>query len=68
MAFFILKMIWQIKLLKCAWKPDVREAKRNKAFTVFNKYYTSAAQSEMYMNMLAPYLGIESAALVNATR
>ena len=56
------------KIIRMCLDPEAREGKRNQAFAVFNKYYTSAAQSEMYVNMLAPYLGIESAALVHATR
>ncbi|NLG17671.1 MAG: glycosyltransferase family 4 protein [Fibrobacter sp.] len=56
------------KVVNLCLTPELRESKRNRAYSVFYNKFTSAAQNEKYVNLLAPYLGIEDTVFVNASR
>ena len=56
------------KITSLCLSPELRQAKRDRAYAMFDKYFTSASQNEMYVNLLASCMGIEDLALINATR
>lgn len=45
------------KVIDMCLEPEMREAKRNQAYDVFVKNFTSVAQNSIYIKMISSYLG-----------
>lgn len=57
-----------IKIIELCSNPELRAKKREQAYKVFYQNFTSESQSKLYLNLIAPHLGIEDLVFVNENR